>query len=77
MLTYLKFLAILSINLGVLNLLPIPVLDGGRILFLFYELLLGKVLKEAVKEKLYKGGIYLLLFLIVISLSNDIKNLLY
>ncbi len=47
---YLSFLALVSISLGVLNLLPIPMLDGGHLLYGFFELIKGKALSERVKS---------------------------
>ena len=62
---------VLSINIGVLNLLPIPALDGGRILFVLLELFGIKVNKKW-EEKLHKGGMILLLFFILMLSVNDV-----
>ena len=65
---------VLSINIGVLNLLPIPALDGGRIIFVFLELFGIKINKKW-EEKLHKGGMILLLFFILMISVNDVWKL--
>ena len=65
---------VLSINIGVLNLLPIPALDGGRIVFVLLELFGIKVNKKW-EEKLHKGGMILLLFFILMISVNDVWKL--
>ena len=65
---------VLSINIGVLNLLPIPALDGGRIIFVLLELIGIKVNKKW-EEKLHKGGMILLLFFILMISVNDVWKL--
>ena len=65
---------VLSINIGVLNLLPIPALDGGRIFFVLLELFGIKVNKKW-EEKLHKGGMILLLFFILMISVNDVWKL--
>ncbi len=69
------FVAMLSINLGLLNLLPIPVLDGGHLLFMLYELVARKKLSSAIQQFLLGLGVVIMLFLVVISTSNDIRSL--
>ena len=65
---------VLSINIGVLNLLPIPALDGGRIVFVLLELFGIKINKKW-EEKLHKGGMILLLFFILMISVNDVWKL--
>ena len=65
---------VLSINIGVLNLLPIPALDGGRIIFVFLELFGIKINKKW-EEKLHKSGMILLLFFILMISGNDVWKL--
>ena len=65
---------VLSINIGVLNLLPIPALDGGRIIFVLLELV-GIKFNKKWEEKLHKGGMILLLFFILMISANDIWKL--
>lgn len=72
---YLFFLALVSISLGVLNLLPIPMLDGGHLLFYAIELLRRKPLSETAKSVSIYFGLLLLLAFMIIALSNDISRL--
>ncbi|MFZ7972492.1 M50 family metallopeptidase [Fusobacterium watanabei] len=65
---------VLSINIGVLNLLPIPALDGGRIIFVFLELFGIKINKKW-EDKLHKSGMILLLFFILMISVNDVWKL--
>lgn len=69
------FAALISVNLGVLNLLPIPALDGGHIVFNLYEMIRRKAPSEAVITQLTIGGWVLLLGLMVLGLYNDITRL--
>ena len=71
----LPFMAVISINLAVLNLLPIPVLDGGYILFLFIELIFGKSISEKGRRISSKIGFYLLILLMAVVFYNDILRL--
>jgi regulator of sigma E protease len=72
---YLLFIAMLSVNLGLLNLLPIPVLDGGHLVFILYEAITGKLPNPKTKNILLQLGAAIIIFLIIISVSNDIQNL--
>ncbi len=69
----LSFMAILSISLAVLNLLPIPVLDGGHLLFFFMEAVLGPISVKK-KEVAQQVGMFLLLCLMVFAIRNDINR---
>jgi regulator of sigma E protease len=71
----LLFTALMSVNLGVLNLLPIPALDGGHIIFSIYELIFRKAPNEDIMYKLTLIGWGILLSLMVIGLFNDIRRL--
>ena len=70
------FTAVISINLGILNLLPIPVLDGGFIIFLLIELIMGRPLNIRKREFAQKLGIGLLVLLMVVVIYNDITRIL-
>lgn len=70
------FSALISVNLGVLNLLPIPALDGGHIMFNLYEMIRRKAPSEAVITQLTIGGWVLLLGLMSLGLYNDITRLM-
>ena len=69
-------IAILSINLGILNLLPIPILDGGHLFFFACEAVLGRPLGERSREMAQQVGMVLLLFLMAYATWNDISRLL-
>ena len=69
------FMAIISINLGILNLVPIPILDGGLIIFLLAELLLGKPVSLKTRELAQKVGLALLIFLMLIVTYNDLSRI--
>ncbi|MDR4494931.1 MAG: RIP metalloprotease RseP [Nitrospirales bacterium] len=69
-------IAILSINLGILNLLPIPILDGGHLFFFACEAVLGRPLGERSREVAQQVGMVLLLFLMAYATWNDISRLL-
>lgn len=74
---FLLFIVMMSINLGLINLLPIPVLDGGALVVICYEMLTGKVLSKHIQNFLIRAGALIIVFLIVISISNDIRSLLF
>ena len=69
------FMAIISINLGILNLFPIPILDGGLIIFLFIELIMGKPISLKKRELAQKVGLSILIILMAIVFYNDILRL--
>jgi regulator of sigma E protease len=71
-----RITAILSINLGLLNLLPIPVLDGGHILFFLIEIVKGKPLSERSRERAQQVGIFMLLSLMIFAFYNDIMRII-
>lgn len=73
--TFLDFMALMSISLGVLNLLPIPVLDGGHLLYYLAEGLRGKPLSERVQQWGFKLGVGLLGTMMLIALFNDFSRL--
>jgi regulator of sigma E protease len=72
----LRFIALFSINLAVLNLLPIPVLDGGRVLFLVAEGVRGRPLSRRLRMRLSQVGVALLLAIMLLALTNDVLRLL-
>jgi len=72
---FLGFLALISINLGIINLLPLPVLDGGHLLYYVIELLTGKPVPDKIQETGFKIGAMALLALMSIALFNDISRL--
>jgi len=74
--SYLSFLAFISISLGVMNLLPIPVLDGGHLLYYSLEVLTGRPVSTRIWEMSQRAGLAVLLLLMVIAFYNDIVRLL-
>lgn len=72
---YIKFLALISISLGVLNLLPIPVLDGGHLMYYLAEIIKGGPLSERVMEVGQQIGLTILILLMVFAFYNDINRL--
>jgi regulator of sigma E protease len=73
--SYIGFLALLSVSLGVLNLLPIPVLDGGHLLYYTVELLAGRPVPEKVQMVGYQLGLFLILGVMALALYNDFARL--
>jgi len=71
----LEFAGILSLNLAVLNILPIPALDGGRLAFVFLEKLLGKRIRPAFEKSTHQVGMIILLTLVLLVSINDILRL--
>ena len=71
-----RLTALLSINLGLLNLLPIPVLDGGHIFFFLIEILKGKPVSERNRERAQQVGIFMLISLMVFAFYNDIMRVI-
>jgi regulator of sigma E protease len=72
--SFLAFIAVLSINLGVLNLLPIPVLDGGHLLFFLVESVIGRPVAIKHREMAQQVGIFLLMLLMIYAFYNDIAR---
>jgi regulator of sigma E protease len=73
---YLGFLALVSVSLGVLNLLPLPMLDGGHLMYYVFEGLTGRPVSELWLGRLQRGGIAILLALMSVALFNDVARLL-
>ncbi len=74
--SYLSFLAFISISLGVMNLLPIPVLDGGHLLYYSLELLTGRPVSERFGEIAQRAGVGILMALMAVAVFNDIIRLM-
>ena len=73
--SYLEFLALVSVSLGVLNLLPIPVLDGGHLVYYTAEWIRGKPLSERIQMLGLRFGIIAMLMLMLVAFFNDITRL--
>lgn len=69
------FMALLSVNLAILNILPIPVLDGGHLLFFFIEAARGRPVSTRVREMAQQAGVFALLLLMIFVFYNDISRL--
>lgn len=72
---FLAFLALVSVSLAVLNLLPLPMLDGGHLMYYLFEGVTGRPVPDAWLERLQRGGIALLLLLMAVALFNDVSRL--
>ncbi|CAM3703742.1 RIP metalloprotease [Polynucleobacter antarcticus] len=73
---FVGFLALMSISIGLLNLLPFPMLDGGQLLYDAWELVAGKRISVSMQEKLQKLGFFLLIFISLLALFNDLQRYL-
>ncbi len=73
---YLGFLAVVSISLGVLNLLPLPMLDGGHLMYHLFEAMTGRPVPDLWLERLQRGGVAIMLMLMSIALFNDVARLM-
>ncbi len=69
------FTALLSVNLGILNFLPIPVLDGGHLLFFIIELMIGRPVNQKVRERAQQIGLFILIFLMILVIYNDVTRI--
>ena len=76
LISYLSFMALISISLGVMNLLPIPVLDGGHLLYYSLEVLTGKPVSERFGEIAQRVGLALLMAIMAVAFFNDIVRLM-
>ncbi|MDH4288377.1 MAG: RIP metalloprotease RseP, partial [Aquincola sp.] len=73
---YLGFLALVSVGLGVLNLMPIPLLDGGHLMYYLFEGLTGRPISDLWLRWLQRGGALVLVLMMTLALSNDVARLL-
>ena len=73
---YLGFLAVVSISLGVLNLLPLPVLDGGHLMYYLFEAVTGRPPSDAWLERLQRGGYAIMLMMMALAFYNDVARYL-
>ena len=73
---YLGFLAVVSVGLGVLNLLPLPILDGGHLMYYLFEGVTGRPVSELWLDRLQRGGVAIMLMMMSLALYNDVARLL-
>ena len=73
---YLAFLALVSVSLGVLNLLPLPMLDGGHLMYHAFEAVTGKPVPDQWLERLQRGGVVVLVIMMSVALYNDVARFL-
>lgn len=76
-LTMLEIMVLLSVNLGILNLLPLPALDGGRLLFMFVEVIRGKPIAPEKEGLIHFAGLVVFMVLMVFIMYNDIMKLIH
>lgn len=74
-LVVLQFVGVLSVNLAVLNILPFPALDGGRLVFVIYEVVVRKRPKPSIEHWVNAAGMAILLFLVILVTINDIRRI--
>ena len=72
---FLSIMAYISISLGLVNLFPIPLLDGGHLMFYGFEKVLGRPLSQKTQEGFFRIGMFLLLSLMFFTTFNDLKDL--
>lgn len=75
--SYMQFMAFFSVNVGILNLLPIPALDGGRLVFILIEFFRKKRLDLRVENRIHAGGFSILLIFIAVLSINDVLRLIF
>ncbi|HET8807049.1 MAG TPA: RIP metalloprotease RseP, partial [Methylophaga sp.] len=75
LISFIGFLAMISISLGILNLLPVPILDGGHLLMYFIEWIKGSPVSETIQMQGQKIGLILLLMLMFLAFANDLTRL--
>ncbi len=73
---YLGFLAVVSVSLGILNLLPLPMLDGGHLMYYLFEGVTGRPVSDQWLDRLQRGGVAIMLMMMSLALYNDVARLL-
>ena len=72
---FFSIMAYISVSLGLINLFPIPMLDGGHLMFYSFEKILGRPLNQKTQEFLFRIGLFLLLSLMFFATFNDLKSI--
>ena len=73
-LAFIWFVAVISLNIGLLNLMPIPVLDGGRLLFYIIEFFLRRPVSRNIQSLSFRLGLIIMMIVMVLATFNDIKG---
>lgn len=73
--SFISLMALISLTLGLLNLLPIPMLDGGHLIYFLYEMVRGKPVSDGFAEAGFKFGLFLIISLSVLAIGNDILRI--
>jgi regulator of sigma E protease len=71
---FISIMAYISVSLGLINLFPIPMLDGGHLMFYFFEKILGRPLRQKTQEGLFRIGLFLLFSLMFFATFNDLRD---
>jgi regulator of sigma E protease len=74
--TFIGFLAVVSLSIGVLNLIPLPMLDGGHLMYYLFEAVTGRPVSDLWLARLQRGGVAILLLVMSVALYNDVARLL-
>ncbi len=74
--SFISFLAVVSLSIGVLNLLPLPMLDGGHLMYYLFEAVTGRPVSDLWLARLQRGGVAILLLVMSVALYNDVARLL-
>ena len=73
--SFINLIILLSVSIGLINLFPIPMLDGGHLVFYFIEIFIGKPVNKNIQENMFKIGFAIIISLAVLLTYNDIINL--
>ena len=73
---FIYFMALLSVNLGLINLLPIPLLDGGHVVIYLLEMVSRREIKTKIKDIIFKIGLFIICAIMIFATWNDIKHLI-
>ncbi len=76
LISFIYFMALLSVNLGLINLLPIPLLDGGHVVIFLIEMITRREIKEKVKDIIFKIGLFIICAVMILATWNDITHLI-
>ncbi|MGB0606511.1 MAG: site-2 protease family protein, partial [Candidatus Latescibacterota bacterium] len=75
--SFISFLAMLSVNLAIINLLPIPVLDGGHLMLFSVEAIMRRPLSVRLQERIQTAGGAIMLFIVALVLFNDLNQMVF